>query len=159
MAEPTIVEREEEPYIALRGKVAMNEIAAFAGRMVEVTSYLAAREIQPIGAPFFKYDEVDMERGLVLEIGFVVDGRHYGEGEIVGGVLPAGRYASVTHHGHPDQLVDATRELLEWAEKQGLEWDVEGNKWASRLEIYKSDPRDVPDLNLWETELLFKLRD
>ncbi len=30
--EPTIVEREDQPYVALRGKVGMNEIGAFAGR-------------------------------------------------------------------------------------------------------------------------------
>jgi effector-binding domain-containing protein len=100
-----------------------------------------------------------MEAGLVMEIGFPVDDLHHGEGEIVTGVLPAGRYAGVTHHGHPDGLLGATRDLLAWADEQGLEWDAHGNQWAARLEIYKSDPREVPDMNDWETELLFKLKD
>jgi effector-binding domain-containing protein len=156
--EPTIVERDDQPYVALRGKVAMNEIGAFANRTPELFSWLAARTIDPVGDVFFRYEIVDMEHGLVMEIGLPVEERHYGEGEIVGGVLPGGRYVSVTHHGHPDQLVDVTGELLAWADKEGLEWDADGDKWGSRLEVYKSDPIDTPDMNQWETELLFRLR-
>ncbi|MGW6277138.1 GyrI-like domain-containing protein [Kribbella sp. NPDC055071] len=156
---PEIVEVDERPYVALRGKVAMNEISAFADRMGEVIDWLAAREIAPNDAPFFKYDVVDMEAGLVMEIGFPVDDVHPGEGEIVTGVLPAGRYASTNYHGHPDGLVDATADLLAWAAAEGLEFDADGDRWTARLEIYKSDPREVPDMADWDTELQFKLKD
>jgi effector-binding domain-containing protein len=156
---PEIVQVGERPYVALRGKVAMDGIGAFAGRMSEVIDWLAAREIAPNDAPFFKYDVVDMDTGLVMEIGFPVDDVHPGEGEIVTGVLPAGRYATVTHHGHPDGLLEATRALLDWASAEGLEWDAEGDTWTARLEIYKSDPREVPNMDDWDTELQFKLKD
>ena len=156
---PQIVEIEERPYVALRGKVAMDGIAAFADRLREVIDWLAAKEVAPNDAPFFKYDVVDMENGLVMEIGFPVDDVHSGEGEIVTGVLPAGRYASAEYHGHPDGLVNATRDLLVWADEQGLEWDANGDTWAARLEIYKSDPREVPNMDDWDTELQFKLKD
>ena len=156
---PEIVELAERPYVALRGKVAMNAIAAFADRMREVVDWLAAHEIAPNDAPFFKYDVVDMESGLVMEIGFPVDDLHHGEGEIVTGVLPAGRYASADYHGHPDGLMAATRDLLAWADEQGLEWDADGDNWTARLEIYKSDPREVPNMDDWDTELQFKLKD
>jgi len=155
---PEIVELAERPYVALRGTVPMDGISAFADRMHEVIGWLAAREIAPNDAPFFRYEEIDMDAGLVMEIGFPVDDVHAGEGEIVTGVLPAGRYATATHHGHPEGLMNATRELLEWAEAEGLEWDVDGDKWASRLEIYRSDPREVPDMADWDTELQFKLK-
>ncbi|MEV5966310.1 GyrI-like domain-containing protein [Kribbella sp. NPDC051952] len=155
---PEIVEVGERPYVALRGKVAMGGIGAFADRMREVIDWLAAREIAPNDAPFFKYDVVDMESGLTMEIGFPVDDLHAGEGEIVTGTLPAGRYASADYHGHPDGLVDATRDLLDWASAEGLEWDANGDNWTARLEIYKSDPREVPDMNDWDTELQFKLK-
>lgn len=154
--DPTIVNREAQPYVALRGKVAMNEIGEFARRTPELFSWLAARGIDPVGEVFFKYDVVDMEHGLVLEIGVPVEERHHGEGEIVAGVLPPGRYASVTHIGHPDKLVDVTRDLLAWADEQGLVWDNDGDKWGCRLEVYKSDIGE--DMNNWETELLFRLR-
>ncbi|GAA0601805.1 GyrI-like domain-containing protein [Kribbella sandramycini] len=156
---PEIIEVAERPYVALRGTVRMDEISAFADRMHEVIGWLAAREIAPNDAPFFRYEVVDMAAGLVLEIGFPVDDVHSGEGEIVTGVLPAGRYASVEHHGHPDGLMAATRDLLAWGEQEGIEWDAEGDKWVSRLEIYKSDPREVPSMADWDTELQFKLKD
>ncbi|TDO52377.1 effector-binding domain-containing protein [Kribbella sp. VKM Ac-2527] len=156
---PEIVERDEQPYVALKGTVPMDGIGAFAQRGEELFGWLAVRDIEPIGAVFFKYDVVDMENGLVMEIGVPVEERPDGEGEIVTGVLPAGRYASSTHIGHPDGLLKATSDLLDWAREQGLEWDADGNNWASRLEVYKSDPAEVPDVNDWETELLFKLKD
>ena len=58
--------------------------------------------------------------------------------------------------------MQATGELLAWAEGEGLEFD-QGTRprvtaWASRTEWYFSDPVEVPDLNHWETELAFKLR-
>lgn len=155
---PEIVERDEQPYVAVRDTVRMDEIAAFARRGGEVFSWLAARGITPVGDLFFKYDVVDMENGLVIEIGIPVEERHTREGEIVAGVLPAGRYVSHTHHGHPDGLYGATGDLLAWAEKEGLEWDAEGDRWGARLEVYKSDPIEVPDMDQWETELLFRLR-
>ncbi|GAA1616362.1 MULTISPECIES: GyrI-like domain-containing protein [Kribbella] len=155
---PEIVELGERPYVALRGTVPMDGIAAFADRLREVIDWLAAREIAPNDAPFFKYDVVDMEHGLTMEIGFPVDDVHAGEGEIVTGVLPAGRYATATYHGHPDGLRDATGDLLAWGEQQGVTWDVDGDTWAARLEVYRSDPREVPDMNDWVTDLQFKLK-
>jgi effector-binding domain-containing protein len=74
-------------------------------------------------------------------------------------VLPAGRYATVLHTGHPETLESATRELLEWAAERDLEWDANGNRWGCRLEEYLSDPAKVPDMNQWQTRLAFRLRD
>jgi effector-binding domain-containing protein len=86
-----------------------------------------------------------------------------GDGDIRAGVLPAGRYVTVTHIGHPDELMEATRELLAWADGQGLTFDradsPNDDAWVSRLEIYKSDPAEEPDMSKWETELAFKLAD
>jgi len=155
---PEIVELPERPYVALRGTVPMDGISAFADRMREVVQWLAAREIAPNDAPFFHYEVVDMEGGLTMEIGFPVDDVHSGEGEIVTGVFPAGRYATMLYHGHPDGLREATRELFEWGEAEGIEWDVDGDKWAARLEVYLSDPREVPNMADWDTELQFKLK-
>ncbi|MDX2970852.1 GyrI-like domain-containing protein [Kribbella solani] len=156
---PEIVRIEARPYVALRGKVTMDGIGAFAARLGEVVAWLAAREIAPNGAPFIKYDVVDMDAELVLETGFPVDDVHAGEGEIVTGVIPAGQYATLRHHGHPDGLLAANHDLQVWAAEQGLQWDADGDRWAARLEIYYSDPFEVPDLNEWETDLQFKLKD
>ncbi len=44
----------------------MQTFAEVADRMPEVFGWLAARGIQPVGAPFFRYDVVDMERQLTV---------------------------------------------------------------------------------------------
>jgi effector-binding domain-containing protein len=86
-----------------------------------------------------------------------------GDGRVLAGVLPAGRYATVRHVGHPDTLAAATAELLDWAATRGLKWDVSpspaGERWGGRLEIYHSDPVSEPDLAKWVTELAFLLID
>jgi hypothetical protein len=58
-------------------------------------------------------------------------------------------------------LKAVTGDLLAWADDEGLTFDVErrpdGEHWASRVEFYLSDPREVPDMNKWETVLAFRL--
>jgi len=160
---PRIVERAEQPYVAVSGRVTMQTIGAIADRLPEVFAWLGARGLEPAGAPFFKYDLIDMERQLEVEAGVPVAAAAAGDGEVVAGVLPAGRYASLTHVGHPDELVEATTALLDWAAQQGLAWDMnetpEGQRWGCRLEVYKTDPAEQPDMTKWETELLFRLAD
>jgi effector-binding domain-containing protein len=80
---------------------------------------------------------------------------------VLAGVLPAGRYATLRHTGHPDALLGVTAALLEWAGKEGLAWDVtstpDGDRWAARLEIYETDPAVEPDMTKWTTQLAFRL--
>jgi len=82
---------------------------------------------------------------------------------VVSGVLPAGRYAELTHVGHPSELMAATKALLDWAAEQGLTWDMTpgegGERWGCRLETYLTDPSQEPDMSKWVTQLAFKLAD
>jgi effector-binding domain-containing protein len=162
-AEPKIVERAEQPYLAIRGLVTMQTFAAIADRMPEVFGWLGARGVEPTGPPFFKYNVIDMERQLEVEAGVPVAAIAEGEGDIFAGILPAGRYATVTHIGPPDALLGATAALLAWAEERGLTWDMseegEGERWGCRLELLKTNPLEEPDVNKWETELAFRLMD
>jgi effector-binding domain-containing protein len=160
-AAPVIVERAAQPYVAIRGTVGMDRIPEIADRMPEVFIWLGERGIEPAGPPFFKYNLIDMARQLEIEVGVPVASSVDGDGTVLSGVLPAGRYATVTHVGHPAELVATTAALLEWAEKQGLTWDVSespaGERWAARLESYHTDPAEEPDMNKWEIELAFRL--
>jgi effector-binding domain-containing protein len=160
---PTVVERAAQPYVAIRRSVTMGSIATVADRLPDVFGWLAAQHIAPADAPFFKYDVIDMAGTMVVEVGMPVPAPMTGEGEFVAGVLPAGRYATVTHVGHPDQLADVTRDLLAWAAEQGLRFDVrttpEGEAWGCRLESYRTDPAVEPDMSTWKTTLLFRLAD
>jgi effector-binding domain-containing protein len=159
--EPTIIHRAEQPYVAVRGSVTMQTFGLIADRLGEVIGWLAGQGIDLAGAPFFRYTLIDMQAQLEVEAGVPVAGELAREGDIFSGVLPAGRYVTVTHVGHPDELVGVTGELLAWAAEQGLSWDMTGTdageRWGCRLEILKTDPRVEPDMTKWETELAFRL--
>src|SRR5262245_28567757 len=141
----------------------MSTIGAIADRIPEVFAWLGARGIALAGAPFLKYNLIDMARELEIEAGVPVAAATEGEAPVLAGVLPAGRYATVAHVGHPDKLIEVTAALLDWAAGQGLRWDVsetdQGQRWGCRLEVYKTDPSQEPDPGKWETELAFRLAD
>jgi effector-binding domain-containing protein len=162
-AAPQIVTRAEQPYVAIRGQVTTAEIGPFAGRTGEVFGWLGARGLAPAGPPFLKYNVIDMMRQLEIEAGVPVAAVTDGDGEVIAGVLPAGRYATVTHVGHPSELLGVTKALRDWAAEQGLAWDMspdgDGERWGSRLEISLSDPRQEPDMSKWVTRLAFRLAD
>ncbi|OAP22642.1 MULTISPECIES: hypothetical protein [Amycolatopsis] len=44
-----------------------------------------------------------------------------------------------------------------------MRWDrtveADGEHWAARLEIYRTNPRIEPDANNWDTDLCFRLAD
>jgi effector-binding domain-containing protein len=104
-----------------------------------------------------------MERELEVEAGVPVAAAVDGDDHVVCGVLPAGRYATLTHVGNPSKLPGVTKALLDWAADQGLRWDMSpadgGERWGGRLEIYLTDPSQEPDMSKWQTQLAFRLAD
>ncbi len=160
-ATPEIVSRAEQPYVAIRARVSMSQLGSVGARLGEVFGWLAARGVPPAGAPFFKYNVIDMARELEVEAGVPVAAAVDGDDHVLTGVLPAGRYATLAHAGHPDKLLGATKALLDWAPEQGLTWDMSpsdaGERWGCRLEIYLTNPSEEPDMNKWQTQLAFRL--
>ncbi|MEJ3651748.1 GyrI-like domain-containing protein [Actinomycetes bacterium KLBMP 9759] len=161
VVQPSVVELPEQPYVAVSGLVTMQTFGKIADRFGEVFGFLAARGVAPSGPPFFRYRVIDMEHELEVEAGVPVAVPVPGDGDVVGDVLPPGRYVTVTHTGHPDELVERTGQLLAWAARRGLEFDVHpddrGDRWGSRLEVLLTDPAEEPDMNKRQTELAFKL--
>ena len=158
--QPEVVQRAEQPYVAIRALVTMQTLGeVLPGLHPEVRRWLRSQGVQPTGQPFFKFNVIDMDRQLEVEVGIPVATAMTGDDRVLAAVLPAGRYATLRHTGHPDKLIDATRTLLDWAAQQGLAWDVtstpDGEQWGCRLEIYHDEPGQ--DMNEWETELAFKL--
>jgi effector-binding domain-containing protein len=161
MSAPEIVTRAEQPYAAIRARVTMAELGGLGTRLGEVFGWLGAHGLAPAGAPFFRYNVIDMAAELEVEAGVPVASVSEGDDHVRTGILPAGQYATVTHVGHPGELTEVTRELLEWAAGQGLEWDMApgdtGERWGCRLEIYLTDPDEEPDMTKWTTQLMFRL--
>ena len=160
---PEVIERAEQPYVAIRATVTMASIGAASAHFPAVFDWLARHGSGPAGPPFFKNcDVIDMDSQLQIEVGVPVPEHLAADGSVVAGVLPAGRYASVIHVGHPGQLADTTADLLTWAESNGLAFDntatSEGERWAClSLENYLADPAQQPDMNKWEIQLAFLL--
>ncbi|MEV0407753.1 GyrI-like domain-containing protein [Actinoallomurus sp. NPDC050550] len=161
--EPIVIERPQQPYVAIRAIVSMQTISEAAARFPAVFAWLAARGLTPAGAPFLKYDSIDMPGRLEIEVGIPVGTSVDGDGEVVSGVLSPGRYASLTVVGPPSDLAAHTRALLDWATDKDLRFDqvrTDGTEqWLCRLEIYNTDPAVEPNPAKWETELAFKLLD
>lgn len=163
MSTPVIVERPGQPYVAVRRWVTMQEFPEIADRLPELFGWLGSRGGVPAGAPFFRYVTMGGDGRMEVEAGIPVAALVEVDGDVVAGTLPAGRYATLTHVGPPDQLFGVTAALLGWAAQQGLAWDLTesdaGEHWAARLEVLKTNPAEQPDMTKWETELAFKLAD
>jgi effector-binding domain-containing protein len=160
---PEIETRAAQPYAAIRARVSMAEIGGLGARLGEVYAWLGARGLAPAGPPFFRYNVIDMARELEIDAGVPVAAAVDGDVGVVSGMLPAGRYATTTHVGHPSELIGATKALLDWAAANGLTWDMtpgeDGERWGSRLEVYLTDPSQEPDMGKWVTQLAFRLAD
>lgn len=161
---PEITQRAAQPYAGISAWVTMGTIGSLADRIPEIFGWLGARGVAPAGPPFLRYHVADMERQLLVEAGVPVESSvAEDDGDIHGGILPAGRFAAMTHTGAPETLMAATSALFGWAEARGLAWDVSqtdtGEKWGCRLESYLTDPVQQPDTSKWQTELAFRLGD
>jgi effector-binding domain-containing protein len=161
-SEPEIVQRAEQPYVAIKASVTMETIGTVLQSLhPEMFAWLDAHGVRPAGAPFSKYNVIDMQRETEIEVGVPVAEAVVGDQRVSPGVLPAGSYARTIYTGHPSGLADATAVLLDWAAKRGLAWDAsdtpKGQRWGCRLEVYDTDPREEPDLDKWETHLVFRL--
>ncbi|MEV6344581.1 GyrI-like domain-containing protein [Actinoplanes sp. NPDC051851] len=161
--EPTIVQCAEQPYVGRRESIRMTEFARVADHLPTMFAGLARRGVPVAGAPFFRYRMIDMAAEMVVEAGIPVAGPVTVAAPDFTDTLPAGRYATVSHVGHPDQLMAVTARLLDWARHNGLTWDMTptptGELWGCRIEMLMTSPAEQPDMHKWETVLLFKLAD
>ena len=157
--------RPATPTAGITETVTMTQFAKIADRIPEIAGWIVAHGSRPVGAPYFRYHVIDMEAELVVEAGFRVpdDAALTSAGDVTVGIVPAGRYVTTVHRGHPDELIDVTGELLSWAAAEGLAFDQHGtdagDAWAGRFEFYLTDPAEEPDMSRWEVELAFKLAD
>lgn len=79
-----------------------------------------------------------------------------------GGLLPAGRYATLVFRGIRNG-VEANARLIDWIKAHGETMDFRqtsaGDSFASRVETLLTDPKAENDQDRWETEIAIRLRD
>lgn len=162
LSKPKIIEREKQNYIAIRKVVTIPFGTVASKTLNDLKRWMKKRNIQEVDAPFFRYNVIDMEKGLEIDFGFPVAGKIETDGDVIAGTLPAGRFAFVTHTGPYNKLYNANGALLDWIKAQGLKLDQKpspaGDVFGCRLEIYPTDPKAEPDRSKWVTELAFKLK-
>lgn len=164
ITDPTITERPAQPYAGIRVTCPMRAIGQTAPPAIgELFGWLGRRGAEPAGAPFFRYDVINMEGDMRLTVGVPVAKPVEGDDRVEAGTLPAGRFATLTYTGpvKGKGLYNATKSLLEWGAANDVKWDRHdteaGDAWACRLEIYETDPDEEPDTSKWVTQLAFKL--
>jgi effector-binding domain-containing protein len=160
MTPPAIVKRRATPYVAIPREAVIPFGSVISKTLPKVDRWLGKNEIEH-GPAFFRYNRIKMPE-LGMEFGFLLPKKHYGEGEIIAGTLPAGRYATTTHWGHYRNLMNVTATLIGWARQCGHEFEMtvgrDGEHFASRFELYENGPADEPDSEKWETSIFIKVR-
>jgi effector-binding domain-containing protein len=164
LSDPAIVERDAQPYVAITERVTMQDIGVILPDLhPQVGAWLSERSLRPSGAPFWKYDVIDMAGTLEVEVAVPILDPVEGDEHVRAGLLPAGRYVVATFTGHPRGLEGATAAVLAWGSQHDVRWDMAptdvGEVWGARLEIYESDPATEPDMEKWVTKLAFRLID
>ncbi len=162
MSLPKIVERPALPYVAIAENVTIPFQRAIDRLIGEMAGWLGGKGLKRFGPMLLRYNVIDMPR-LGMEFGFVPPDKVAGDGRVRSGVLPAGRYATVTYFGHYEALMEVTGLLIAWARDKGIVWDAttgaDGDHFACRYELYPNGPMDEPDPQKWETQIYIKVRD
>src|SRR5260370_36301847 len=128
MTEPKIEDRKVQPYMGIRTRVPMQELDVVIPQCIgEVFALLGKQGVAPVHAPFVRYHVINMPEMLDIEIGIPVASALPDEGRIHGGVLPAGRYASLIYTG-VDNGGQANAALLDLGTRNGTVWGRRGPK-------------------------------
>jgi effector-binding domain-containing protein len=161
MTVPKLEDRAEQTYAAIRTQATMDELETVIPHLLgDMFAWLREHGIAPAGAPFIRYLVIDMAAQLDIEVGVPVASAVSGDGRVVAGVLPAGRYASLVYTD-VRRGIEANAALLDWGTEHGLTWDTwtteRGDGFGARLESFLTDPDQEPDPAKWETEVAIRL--
>jgi effector-binding domain-containing protein len=160
MTDPTIETRAEQPYVGITRRASMQAFGSVIPPLLgQVFAWLNESGIEPAGPPFFRYQVIDMSNEMEIVAGVPIREPVAGDDEIEPGAIAAGRYVTTLHTGHPQELMEATGRLLEWAAAHDVTWSMhpesDGEHWDGRFEFYFDSPDDEPDMAKWRTELAF----
>ncbi|MGW5050027.1 GyrI-like domain-containing protein [Actinokineospora sp. NPDC004072] len=158
--EPRIEDRPEIAYAGIAETATLAEWGRVNALVPEVHGWLAARGVEPVGPPLYRYYAGDVGTPIEVEVGWPVPAGAdlAGDDRVRLRTLPAGRYAVLVHRGHPDSIGQSFGVLEEWSARTGVTWDVTDGRWACRYESYRSDPVTEPDPARWETEIAYLIR-
>lgn len=151
---PELTTTTEQPTATMRAEgLRTDEIAGFFDRAFgTIFGALAEQDVTPTGPALALYprppgDTVDIEAGVPVDRAIVP------AGEVVPGVLPAGKVARLEHHGAYDDLGTSWDRLRSWITGEGL------TPSAVLWEVYVTEPSPDMDPADLVTELNWLLDD
>ncbi|GAB2832801.1 hypothetical protein GCM10027200_35540 [Lentzea nigeriaca] len=147
---PQIVSKPELHYLGIR------LTTPFRGMLAVRNALLDELGAWGPGHLFHRLHVIDMNGPMDMEVGLVVPGPRDGDDRVRPGVLPAGRYASLSYVNHARR---ANKLLLEWARDHGLALDRWDDHFACRYEAFLTDPRTERRKTRWQVELNIRLAD
>jgi hypothetical protein len=162
---PSIVARSNRSCIGIRVVTPFRGMFAVRDRLMEELYAWADERAVGYGHTFFRLHVVNMAGSMDVEVGVITDEVITdevipGDGRIRTGVLPAGRYATLTYVNHGRR---ANGMLRDWAQQEGLTLDctasVEGERFGCRYEAYLTDPQSERMKTRWRIELAIRLAD
>lgn len=139
---------DEIPFLHQRRRVPQAELAAAMGEMLPAAfQYAMQHGLEFAGPPTSRY--VDMNPGgITLEAGMPLTAAVEPESEdLICGVLVGGPSAVTVHKGPYDRLGEAHAAMEAWFAEQGLQ------PGGPPVEVYLTDPGEVPDPAEWLTEI------
>ncbi len=158
---PNIDQRPEQHYLSIRTWAAPSELGQVIPQLNgEVATYMSAQGIAPAGPSFIRYNVINMEDKMDIELGTPVASSAEGNGRVEPGSFPAGRYAALVYTGIQNGI-PANAALIEWAANNGINWDrwddPNGDAFAARYERFLTGPDEDPDPGNWDTEVAIKV--
>ena len=144
-------EKAAQPTIAIRTRAAVQNLPQVLGKAYgDIMNYLMEIGVQPAGAPYVGYFNIDMQ-DLDLEIGFPVEQAISGKGDIQASEIPAGKQVSCLHTGPYSKVEPAYNAMMEWVPANGY------TATGVSYEFYLNDPEQTPENELL-TKIVFPLK-
>lgn len=139
------------PTIAIRTRAAVQNLPQVLGKAYgDIMNYLMEIDVQPAGAPYVGYFNMDMQ-DLDLEIGFPVDQVISSQGDIQASEIPAGKQVSCLHTGPYSKVESAYNAMMDWVPANGH------IAAGVSYEFYLNDPEQTPESELL-TKIVFPLK-
>lgn len=111
--EVKLLELPDQPTLGMRSILSVEKLPEFFVKAYGgIMAYLGELGEYPSGMPYAAYFNLDMD-ALDMEAGFPVSKEFEGRGEIIPGIIPAGKYASTLHTGSYDSVKAAYDALVQ----------------------------------------------
>lgn len=137
-----VVKLTEQPAIAMRETLPMDQLPGFFGRAFgTLMEYAGQHGAQFSGPPFAQYYSVEPDK-VDVEAAFPLTQAIVGEGEVHALTLPAGEAAEVLYRGPYSGMEAAYGELFGWIAQHGKQ------PAGPCREVYLNEPGVVPESEL-----------